>query len=79
MLINLIGEIDEVAARKAGVQGVEFAVEYDTEDLAEIVRLIEQGVIRTNVVQVLPLERAREAMNLNQQGRSHGKVILKVA
>jgi NADPH:quinone reductase-like Zn-dependent oxidoreductase len=79
MLINLIGEIDEVSARKAGVRGVEFGVEYHTEDLEEIGRLLDQGVIRTNVVQVLPLERAREAMDLNQQGRSHGKVILKVA
>lgn len=79
MLINLIGEIDEMHAKKAGVRGVEFGVEYNTEDLEEITWLLDQGVIRTHVVQVLPLEKAREAMDLNQQGRSHGKVILKVA
>src|SRR5262249_27295119 len=42
MLINLIGEIDRSAARKAGVRAVEFAMVYDTNDLKQIAKLIEQ-------------------------------------
>jgi NADPH:quinone reductase-like Zn-dependent oxidoreductase len=79
MLINLIGEIDEKAAKKFGVHAVEFAMEYDTKDLREIAHLVEQGLIRPHIAQVLPLDQARKAMDLNQHGQSHGKIILKVA
>src|SRR5438477_4372159 len=36
MLINLIEEIDEKAAKKAGVRAVDFGMEYDVEDLEQI-------------------------------------------
>jgi NADPH:quinone reductase-like Zn-dependent oxidoreductase len=78
MLINLVGEIDETAAKHAGVRAVEFGMEYDTEDLEEIAALIEHGIIKPHITQVLPLDRAREAMDLNQQGKSHGKIVLEV-
>ncbi|WP_242393550.1 NADP-dependent oxidoreductase [Anaeromyxobacter oryzisoli] len=79
MLINLVGEIDDDAARQAGVRGVMFGMRYDTEDLREIAALVERGAVKPHVTQVLPLERAREALDLNQQGRSHGKIVLEVA
>jgi len=78
MLITLIGEIDEEAARKAGVQAVDFGMEYDVEDLREIAGLVEQGVIKPHITTVLPLDQARQALDLNQQGKSHGKVVLEV-
>ncbi len=78
MLINLVGEIDEDAARKAGVRAVEFAMEYDTEELEEIAALVERGIIKPHITQVLPLDRARQAVDLNQQGKSHGKIVLEV-
>jgi NADPH:quinone reductase-like Zn-dependent oxidoreductase len=78
MLINLVGEIDRAAARKAGVRGVEFGMRYDTEDLREIAALVERGTVRPHVTHVLPLEQGRQGMDLNQQGRSHGKIVLEV-
>jgi NADPH:quinone reductase-like Zn-dependent oxidoreductase len=79
MLINLIGEIDRSAARKAGVRAVEFSMKYDTDDLKEIARLIERDRIKPHISKVLPLRQARRAMDLNQQNRSHGKFVLKAA
>ncbi len=79
MLINLIGEIDRAAARRAGVRAVEFAMRYDTRDLRQIARLVEKGVVRPHITKVLPLSRASRAMDLNEHGRSHGKVVLRVA
>ena len=79
MLINLIGEIDEAAARRAGARGVAFEMRYDPDDLREIVGLIERGILLPHVAQVLSLDEARKAMELNQQGRSHGQIVLRVA
>src|SRR5205823_7910810 len=73
MLINLIGEIDKKAAKAAGVRAVDFGMEYDVEDLQEIAGLVEKGVIKPHISKILPLDQARQAMDLNQQGRSHGK------
>ena len=78
MLITLIGEIDEKAAKHAGVRAVDFGMEYDVKDLEEIAALVESGAIRPHIAKVLPLEQAREAMDLNQQGKSHGKIVLEV-
>ena len=79
MLINLIGEIDRDAARKAGVRGVDFGMRYDTEDLKQIARLIERRVIRPHISRVLPLGQVRRALDMNENGRSHGKIVLAVA
>jgi NADPH:quinone reductase-like Zn-dependent oxidoreductase len=79
MLINLIGEMEWAAARKAGVRGIEFAMRYDKDDLRQIARLIDRGVVRPHISRVLPLGQVRRALDLNENGRSHGKIILKVA
>ncbi len=78
MLINLVGEIDHAAAEKAGARGVAFGMRYDTEDLREIASLVERGTIRPHVTRVLPLDQGRRALELNQQGESHGKIVLEV-
>src|SRR2546429_457099 len=43
MLITLIGEIDEKAAKHAGARAGDFGMEYDVEDLEEIAALVESG------------------------------------
>jgi NADPH:quinone reductase-like Zn-dependent oxidoreductase len=78
LLVNLIGEVDEAAARRAGVRGVAFAMRYDVDDLREIAGLVEQRKVVPHLVRVMPLERAREALDLNQQHRSHGQIVLEV-
>ncbi|MGI5863268.1 MAG: NADP-dependent oxidoreductase [Myxococcales bacterium] len=78
MLINLIGELNESAARRAGVRGVEFAMEYDTEDLAEIADLVARGIVKPHIVKVMRLDQARRALDLNQRNESHGKIVLMV-
>jgi NADPH:quinone reductase-like Zn-dependent oxidoreductase len=79
MLINLMGEIDRAAARKAGVHGVAFGMTYDTDDLARIAGLVTTGTLVPHIADVLPLDQTRRALDLNQQNRSHGKIVLEVA
>jgi NADPH:quinone reductase-like Zn-dependent oxidoreductase len=78
-LINLIGEIDGERAKQAGVKTIEFEMRYDVNDLRKIIQLVEAGKVRPHISKVLPIEQARHALDLNQQGQSHGKIILKVA
>jgi NADPH:quinone reductase-like Zn-dependent oxidoreductase len=78
LLINLQGEVNEKAANAAGVRAIDFAMEYDVKDLKEIIQLVESGKVRAEIAQVFSLDQAREALNLNQEGKSHGKVVLKV-
>ena len=78
MLINLVGEMDRRAARKARVRGVLFGMKYDTRDLARIASLAADGTIDPHVSKILSLDAVRKGLDLNQRGRSHGKVILRV-
>lgn len=79
MLINLIGDIDEKAAHAAGVRAVEFGMTYDVGELKQIAELVEKGTIKPHISKVLPLDEVRKALELNQHGQSHGKIVLKVA
>jgi NADPH:quinone reductase-like Zn-dependent oxidoreductase len=78
LLINLIGEIDEMTAKRLGRRGVAFAMRYDVKDLAKIGELVEQRKVYPHIVQIFPLEEARKALDINQRGQSHGKIVLKV-
>ena len=48
------------------------------EQLAAIGRLAEQGLIRPQVSQVLPLEQARKAHEQIETGHTRGKIVLRV-
>jgi NADPH:quinone reductase-like Zn-dependent oxidoreductase len=67
-----------VRIRAAAVNPVDW-MEYDTEDLEEIARLAASGALKSHITKVLPLDKAREALDLNQGGNSHGKIVLQVA
>lgn len=60
------------------MRGVEFAMSYDTEDLQEISKLVERGVVKPRISRVMSLSEAREAMEINQRGESHGKIVLRL-
>jgi NADPH:quinone reductase-like Zn-dependent oxidoreductase len=78
MLINLVGDVDRAAARKARVKAVDFGMEYDTRHLAKLASLAVDGVLDPHVSKVLSLAHARQGLDMNQRGQSHGKVVLRV-
>jgi NADPH:quinone reductase-like Zn-dependent oxidoreductase len=51
----------------------------DGEQLAEIARLVERGVIKPLVERVFPLAQVREALAHSESGRATGKVVIAVA
>ena len=44
--------------------------------IEEIARLVERKVVRPHISRILPLGQVRRALDLNEKGRSHGKIVL---
>ncbi|MEU8240746.1 NADP-dependent oxidoreductase [Actinoplanes missouriensis] len=66
------------AAGRSGKSAIPFLVEPDGPALAEIARLIDAGVVRVEVAEVYPLDRAGEAHRALETGRTRGKIVLTV-
>ncbi len=67
---------------KAGAQGLRasgFLVEPDGAALARIGDLIDAGVVTVEVEDVLPLAEAGTAHRRGEEGRTRGKLVLRVA
>ncbi|WP_333774172.1 NADP-dependent oxidoreductase [Streptomyces sp. IBSBF 3136] len=58
--------------------GLYYFVRPDTDDLTRLSELAEEGVVSVHVSQTFPLERAAVAQRLNQEGRTRGKIVVKV-
>jgi len=82
MLIAVPGGVSDELAGAAEIRGVRarpFLVEPDGTALARIAELIDKGVVRVEVSDVLPLEQAGEAHRRLATGRTRGKIVLRVA
>jgi NADPH:quinone reductase-like Zn-dependent oxidoreductase len=78
-LVSTVQQVDESAAKQAGINASSFMMKRSAPDLAEIAKLVDQGVVNPRVSQTMDLAHAKEAQELNETGQSHGKFILKVA
>ena len=78
ILVSLISKPDEQLMEKFEVQAHYVFMQPNGEQLAAIGRLAEQGLIRPQVSQVLPLEQARKAHEQIETGHTRGKIVLRV-
>jgi NADPH:quinone reductase-like Zn-dependent oxidoreductase len=62
-----------------GIDAVYFVVEPSPEQLRQIARLVEGGVIRPLIDSVFPLSDARAAFERSLARGKHGKVVLRVS
>ncbi len=70
---------DPRRAAELGVHAGWTVVEPDRLGLLEIARLVDEGRLRVEVDTVLPLEDAAKAHAYGEQGRTQGKIVLRVA
>jgi NADPH:quinone reductase-like Zn-dependent oxidoreductase len=66
------------AAESAGVRATGFLVEPDGAALAIIAGLIDNGAVKVEVEQVLPLDRVADAHVANEANHTRGKIVLSV-
>ena len=78
-LLRAGGRIVSVAEEPpAGVEATYFVVEPNREQLAELARLVDEGVVKPLIDSVFPLAEARSAFERLMEPGKRGKVVLRV-
>ncbi|MYX12757.1 zinc-binding dehydrogenase [Streptomyces sp. SID8374] len=73
------GRLASIADNEVFSYGGRYAfVRPDAADLVQLAELAEQGIVTVHVDRVFPLEQAAEAYRLNQEGRTRGKIVVRV-
>ena len=78
-IVSLVARPNQAELDKHGIRGAALSVEPNSDELAEISRLIDEKKIRVIVSQTLPLAEARKAQEQVATGHTRGKIVLKVA
>ena len=79
ILVSTVEEPSREEAEFHGVRGALVDTQANPEELAEIAKLVDAGMVRPIVEAVFPLAEARHAQELSQTGHARGKIVLKVA
>jgi len=79
LAIRVMSRKATAAARRHNARYEYLFMRADGEQLREITRLVEGGVIRPLVDKVFPLQQVREALAYSESGRATGKVVITVA
>jgi NADPH:quinone reductase-like Zn-dependent oxidoreductase len=79
ILVSTLGIADPARAAAQGWRASGVRCVPNGDQLARIAALIEGGGVAPRIADVLPLDRAAEAQELNRTGRVKGKVVLQVA
>lgn len=78
-LVSTVAEPDPDLARARGVEATVFRMRPRGDQLREIASLLDARKLQPNVARVLPLERTREAEELNRRQEVTGKIVIRVA
>ena len=78
ILISIVEPIAEGEAAVHNARSKFFIVESSRSELTEIARLIDDGVLKTVVAEVVPLERARQAYEDLDRPHGPGKLVIQV-
>jgi len=77
-LISTLRKPSEERARSLGARAANYQAQPNAAELDAVGRLIDENRVRPHVERVFPLEQAREAQQLQQNGHLRGKVVLEV-
>ncbi len=78
VLVSILGPPDENKAAEFGVRSAGVFVQPDAEQLTAIAELIDNGLIKTVVTEVLPLADAARAHEMSETEHVRGKIVLEV-
>lgn len=81
VLISIPAPLSEEIVSKAKekqIQTIFPIVKPNAEQLHQIVHLIDDGLLQIKIEKTFPLAQIKEALNLQQAGHCHGKVVIKV-
>jgi NADPH:quinone reductase-like Zn-dependent oxidoreductase len=78
-IVSLVARPDQAELARHGIRGAALSVEPNSDELAEIGKLIDEKKIRAIVSQTFPLSEAAKAQEQVATGHTRGKIVLKVA
>src|SRR5262249_51411375 len=78
-IVSIVARPDQTELDKHGIHGAALSVDPNSEELADIGKLIDQGKIKVIVSQTFPLSEAKAAQEQVATGHTRGKIVLKVA
>src|SRR5438552_8366255 len=78
-IVSLVARPERAGLDKHGIRGAALSVEPNSDELAQIGKLIDQKKIKVIVSQTFPLSEATKAQEQVATGHTRGKVVLKVA
>jgi NADPH:quinone reductase-like Zn-dependent oxidoreductase len=79
IFVSITGKPDDAVGEAKGKTGIGVGVKPNAKQLAEIANLIDKGIVKPVVSNVLPLSDAAKALDILQQGKNpRGKIVLKV-
>ena len=79
IIVSLVAQPDQAELDKHGIRGAPLGVEPNSDELAEITKLIDERKIKVIVSQTLPLAEAAKAQTQADTHHTRGKIVLKVA
>ena len=79
IIVSAVAKPDDAELQKRNLRGQSFVMKRDPSQLVQLAALVDQGVVKPKVSQVLPLSDAPRAHELSQKGKSKGKIVLQVA
>lgn len=79
VVVSAVAKPDEAELSKRKLRGQSFSMRRDPAELAQLAALVDAGVVKPKVSQILPLSDAPTAHELSQKGKSKGKIVLQVA
>jgi len=79
IIVSIVGRPNQAELDKHGIRGASISVEPNSDELAEITKLIEEKKIKVVVSQTLPLAEAAKAQSQADTHHTRGKIVLKVA
>jgi NADPH:quinone reductase-like Zn-dependent oxidoreductase len=79
IIVSLVARPKQSELEKHGIRGAALSVDPNSDELAEIGKLIDQKKIKVIVSQTFPLSEAMKAQEQVASGHTRGKIVLKIA
>ena len=79
IIVSLVARPKQSELEKHGIRGAALSVDPNSDELAEIGKLIDDKKIKVIVSQTFPLAEARKAQEQVATGHTRGKIVLKIA
>src|SRR5438034_2145334 len=79
LIVSLVARIDQAELDKHGIHGASLNVEPNSDELAEIGKLIDEKKIKVVVSQTFPLAEAKRAQEQVATGHTRGMIVLKIS